>query len=155
MANLDCDRFDRFVFSPGPGLPSEQPIMRELLEKYAAKRPVLGVCLGMQAIAEYAGGTLFNLKEVKHGQQEEIHVDPSSVLFACLTDKMKVGLYHSWGCNIEKVPSLRVTAKSKEGVVMAFEDLQKQLFAVQFHPESILTEGGIDIFRNFLYFNAG
>ncbi|NVK65151.1 MAG: aminodeoxychorismate/anthranilate synthase component II [Flavobacteriales bacterium] len=141
------DTYDKIVLSPGPGLPSDAGHMKEFLERVDSKIPVLGVCLGMQAIAELCGGTLYNQEEVKHGVSEKIRCE-SSVLFQDLPSEISVGLYHSWA--IEEKGEFTVTARSESGVIMAIENISRKLYGVQFHPESVMTPNGKDILHNFL-----
>lgn len=146
----EISHYDRIVFSPGPGLPSETCSLFPVLESYWNKKPILGVCLGMQGIGEYFGGKLYNQLEVKHGVSELISVDISSTLFHGLEEKMEVGLYHSWALEIDNCPELKQTAISDKKVVMALEHKSFPIYGVQFHPESILTPNGKKIIKNFL-----
>lgn len=139
--------FDAIVLSPGPGLPGESGQLLPFVQEVVGKKPVLGVCLGMQALALVLGGELYNQKLVKHGIQEEIEVS-SSILFAELSPPILVGLYHSWA--ISENGDFTVTATSNQGVVMALENNEKRCFGVQFHPESIMTPQGKRILENFL-----
>ena len=117
---------------------------------FRSKFPILGVCLGMQAIALYSGAEIYNLKQVKHGVSENIIIQEASVLFEGLPEKFHVGLYHSWAVRTVPGCAFGVTAVNKDGVVMAIEDTRNKLFGVQFHPESILTDHGKIILKNFL-----
>ena len=139
--------FDAILLSPGPGLPKEKVNLDALLKEFVGVKPILGVCLGMQALAEFLGGTLVNQAMVKHGVQETLHVSNHKVLFAGLPSKFQVGLYHSW--KVDGLAHLQTSATTS-GVCMSIEDPSKKLFAVQFHPESILTEHGLAIMSNFL-----
>lgn len=143
--------FDKIVLSPGPGLPKEAGKLMEVLETAVSSGiPVLGVCLGMQAIAELFGGTIFNQAVVKHGQQSLLTHDGSSPLFAGIPETFHVGLYHSWAVSEGLPPVLRATAFSDEGIMMALEHVSLPVYGVQFHPESILSEYGMELFGNFL-----
>lgn len=149
----EIDEYDKIILSPGPGLPSETNLMFEILKEYAGKKPILGVCLGMQGIAEFYGGKLVNQEKVKHGVQANVKVDTSSVLFHGFTESIKVGLYHSWCVDLETLPSLFFPIGiSDEGVLMAFENKEQFLFGVQFHPESVMTETGFCMIKKFIYF---
>lgn len=143
------DIYDKIVLSPGPGLPKEAGVMMDLIRQVDSKIPVLGVCLGTQAIAEYCGSSLYNQKEVKHGVAEKIRCE-ASLLFKDLPSVMEVGLYHSWA--VEENGEFAVTARSESGVVMAIENQERKFYGVQFHPESIMTPNGKDILHNFLKF---
>ncbi|MBK8044986.1 MAG: aminodeoxychorismate/anthranilate synthase component II [Haliscomenobacter sp.] len=146
------ERYDVIVLSPGPGLPSEAGIMPDLLQRYAAEKVILGVCLGHQAIGEAFGGVLQNLTQVYHGISTPIFCDPaSSVLFEELPAEWEAGRYHSWVVNKESVPDcLQVTAWDAQGEVMAFRHREHDVFGVQFHPESIMTPLGKAMLNNFL-----
>lgn len=146
----EASRYDRIVLSPGPGLPKEAGILMELLEKLMPTHPILGVCLGMQAIVETCGGTLYNQARVMHGVAvpciPEVPIDP---LFAGLPAPFEVGLYHSWAADPATFPdALRITARSEQGVIMALRHHTHPVCGVQFHPESVLTPMGAAIIAN-------
>jgi len=141
---------DAFILSPGPGLPSESGILKPLIEKYMESRPIFGVCLGMQAIAEVMGGELYNLEQPLHGVATEIGLtdDP---MFDGLGSRSTVGRYHSWAVKEESLPdTMIITSRDDQGVPMAFRHIDYPMSAVQFHPESILTEEGNRMIQNFL-----
>ncbi len=144
--------FDKLIISPGPGIPSEIPLIKEIISIYAGKKSILGICLGHQAIVEAKGGRLLNLAQVVHGIRLNITVtDPSEGLFNGLPGKFDVGLYHSWAADAENLPScLRITAISPAGVVMAVSHDTYDLKGLQFHPESYMTEFGHCIIDNWL-----
>ena len=144
---VNLSDYDKIILSPGPGLPKEAGSMMDILDRADGKIPVLGVCLGMQAIAEYLGGEIYNQEIVKHGVQEEIECD-DSVLFSGMPKRMKVGLYHSWA--VRNHSNYTVTAKSESGKLMGIENADRKLYGVQFHPESVMTPNGMDILKNFL-----
>lgn len=142
--------YDAVVLSPGPGIPVEAGKLMEVIrEAVHHSIPVLGVCLGMQAIAEYFGGTIYNREVVMHGQQTKI-THTASPLFNGLPDTFQVGLYHSWAVSEVLPEGLTATAYSQDGVMMALEHTQMPVYGVQFHPESILSEYGMELFENFL-----
>ena len=144
--------YDKLILSPGPGLPSETPMMSEILERFYREKPILGVCLGMQGIAEHFGGKLRNQKQVKHGVRAEVVIDNSSKLYQGLPSTIKTGLYHSWCVDEYTVPEvLKVTGRSSENVIMSFEHNDLPVYGVQFHPESVMTDFGIQIVTNFLH----
>lgn len=144
--------YDRIVLSPGPGLPSEAGITPELVHRMMPTHPILGVCLGLQAIVVECGGTLFNLPAVRHGVAVDcIPVSPVDPLFADLIAPIEVGLYHSWAAEPSTLPpELQVTAHSAEGVIMALRHVQYNTCAVQFHPESVMTPAGEQLIRNWI-----
>ena len=143
-------KFDKIVFSPGPGLPAQAGKMMEVIGNFHTLIPMLGVCLGMQALGEFFGGSLYNLSEVKHGKSERCELITESKLFAKIPTSFQVGLYHSWAVDIDHASSLKALAYSENQVLMSFEHVVFPLFGVQFHPESILTEHGKQLIRNFL-----
>lgn len=145
------DSYEKIVLSPGPGLPKDSKDMLKVIDQCYDKKPILGVCLGFQALLEFFGGEIYNQKEVKHGVAINCTIDPNSRLFNGLSTSLEVGLYHSWAAKEQNWPKeLIITAKSKEEVIMAFEHEKLPIAGVQFHPESILTENGKEIVENFL-----
>ena len=150
--DLEClTAFDALVISPGPGLPREAGKLMEVLAKAVSEKiPTLGVCLGMQAIAEYFGGRIFNQQQVKHGQQTQITQTEKSMLFQGVPEQFQVGLYHSWAVDQNLPSKLIATAFSEDGIMMALEHSSLPVYGVQFHPESILSEYGKELFGNFL-----
>jgi anthranilate synthase component 2 len=148
----EAARYDRIVLSPGPGLPAEAGIMPELLSKLMPTHPILGVCLGMQAMVEACGGTLFNQPAVRHGVALPcIPEEPCDPLFAGLPQRFPVGLYHSWAADPATLPStLRITARSAEGIIMALRHTTFPSCGVQFHPESVMTPLGGWMISNWL-----
>lgn len=148
----EVEKYDKIILSPGPGLPSETVMMHEILHVYGGKIPVLGVCLGMQGIAEFFGCTLYNRKEVKHGVQTPVKIDTTAGLYSGLPSEIRVGLYHSWCVEKQSVPNeLKITGISADDVVMSLEHVSLPIYGVQFHPESVMTEFGIEIIENFLF----
>lgn len=146
--NIDPLSFDGIVLSPGPGLPRDAGRMNEIIQLSVDKIPVLGVCLGMQAIGEFLGGELYNLHQVKHGVQETVQL-LRSPLFEDLKEEMEVGLYHSWAVK-EDSGDFQSIAKARNGVLMALSNEKRKLYGVQFHPESVMTPLGKTILKNFV-----
>lgn len=143
--------FDRLVLSPGPGIPSEAGLLLEVIKTYAGKMPMLGVCLGEQAIAEAFGAKLINLSHVFHGIQSTIEVINEDAIFKGLPHEIAVGRYHSWVVDRASLPDcLQVTAVSKEGYIMALRHKVYDLCGIQFHPESILTPEGKQLVMNWI-----
>ncbi len=143
--------FDKILLSPGPGLPSEAGLLKELIESFASTKSIFGVCLGQQAIGEVFGGKLINLDTVYHGVATEMEVVAHDVLFEGLPTRFKAGRYHSWVVDSHSFPAeLEVTARDANGFVMALRHRKYDVRGVQFHPESILTEYGEQIIRNWL-----
>ncbi|MFV0506575.1 MAG: anthranilate synthase component II [Bacteroidales bacterium] len=145
----DVDVFDNILLSPGPGLPSESGLLVPIIEKYKNSKPMLGVCLGMQAIGEVFGAKLINLDKPLHGIGTPITHD-GSCLFDAIPQTFEVGRYHSWIIDSNTLSKdLKITAKDADGQPMALEHNKLPIFAVQFHPESILTEYGRELIINF------
>ncbi|WP_240612556.1 anthranilate synthase component II [Brumimicrobium salinarum] len=144
--------YDVFVLSPGPGLPQDSGIMLSLIEKYGSEKPILGVCLGMQAIGECFGAKLENMETTYHGIADSIFIkDQSDILFSQLPQSFVVGRYHSWCLSSLNFPSsLIVTSIDGYGTIMSIRHRDYPIYGVQFHPESILSEHGQAIIDNFL-----
>jgi anthranilate synthase component 2 len=144
-------RFDKIILSPGPGVPSESGILLDVIKTYAPTKPILGVCLGEQAIAEAFGGTLINLPNVHHGVSSEVDIIEDDILFNGLDKKLEVGRYHSWAVQKESLPEcLKITAVDEEGMIMALAHREYDVRGVQFHPESVLTPKGEEMLKNWL-----
>ncbi|MBT9392816.1 aminodeoxychorismate/anthranilate synthase component II [Hymenobacter sp. NST-14] len=151
LAVDDVAAYDAVLLSPGPGVPSEAGLMPEIIRRYAPSKRILGVCLGHQGLAESFGGELYNLPQVLHGLATDAHLTAPDKLFDGLPDTFKVGRYHSWSVRPESIPAeLEVTALDADGQVLAFRHREYDVRGVQFHPESILTEHGHQILRNWL-----
>lgn len=147
----EAARFDRIVISPGPGLPADAGITLPLIRQVLPTHPLLGVCLGMQALVEVCGGVLFNQQRVMHGVQTACRTDGGDPLFEGLQEPFQVGLYHSWAADPARLPAtLRATAWSAQGVVMAVRHARYPACGVQFHPESVLTPEGGRLIMNWL-----
>lgn len=139
------------IISPGPGKPSEAGICEEVIKYFAGKKPIMGICLGHQAICEVFGATVTYAKQLMHGKQFVARLDNSSVLFKGMDDKMTVARYHSLAAKPDTIPDcLKVTATTDDGEVMAVEHRDFKVYGVQFHPESVLTPDGKKIIVNFL-----
>ncbi len=144
-------QYDKIVLSPGPGLPHEAGELMTCIRQYHDKIPLLGVCLGFQALVCFFGGEIYNQNHVKHGVKMQCHFNTESKLFLETNATFNVGLYHSWAAKADGFPAnLNITAQSKDQVIMAFEHSHLPLYGVQFHPESILSEYGHKIIENFL-----
>ena len=147
----EIERFDKILLSPGPGIPSEAGILLELIKTYAATKDIFGVCLGQQAIAEAFGGSLINLETVFHGVATPVEVVADDLLFKDLPEKFNAGRYHSWVVNRADLPSeLTITAIDGSGQIMALRHNTYNMRAVQFHPESVLTEYGLQLISNWV-----
>lgn len=151
FALSDLEPFDKIILSPGPGIPEEAGLLLDVIRTYAGRKPMLGVCLGEQAIGQVFGGRLTNLESVYHGVQTPIDVIADDYIFRGLPQHFDVGRYHSWVVDKADFPAeLEVTAVSDEGFVMALRHRTMDIHGVQFHPESVLTPQGATILDNFL-----
>lgn len=150
----EVDDYDFIVLSPGPGLPSESGILIDLIKYYHDKKPIFGVCLGMQAIAEAFGGSLKNLSKVHHGVASALKLTQTpSVLYKGIKEPIQVGRYHSWVVNPADFPEeLVITSIDEGGEIMSLKHRKYPIEAVQFHPESILTPQGKQMLQNFVEF---
>ena len=147
----ELETYDKILLSPGPGIPKEADLLLEVIRTYAGKKPILGVCLGEQAIGEVFGGKLTNLSEVYHGIQSPIRITASNYLFEGLPEEILVGRYHSWVIDRENFPdALEITAVSQEGYIMALRHKDFDVQGIQFHPESVLTKKKKKIISNWL-----
>ncbi|WP_439127608.1 anthranilate synthase component II [Polaribacter sp.] len=148
----DVAKYDIIMLSPGPGIPDEAGILKEVIKTYAGIKPIFGVCLGLQAITEVFGGKIINLDDVFHGVATEMRVtDSSAIIFKDVLETFMAARYHSWAATDEGFPEeLKVTARDEDGLIQAIEHQVYPISAVQFHPESILTDVGEQLVRNFI-----
>lgn len=148
----ELDSYDKIILSPGPGIPSEAGLLLDVIRRFAPAKPMLGVCLGHQAIGEVFGAGLENLSEVYHGVATPVTLTrETDYIFEGMPERFEVGRYHSWVVDGMTMPAdLRVTAISDEGLVMALRHAQYDVHGIQFHPESVLTPIGAAIIKNFL-----
>ena len=148
----EVEKYDKIVLSPGPGIPDEAGIMKQLIEEYADKKPIFGVCLGLQAIAEVFGGKIKNMNKVYHGIATTMEVKiEKEILFKDIPKKFKAGRYHSWLVENKGLPNiLQITVEDEESNIMALSHKKFNVKGVQFHPESILTKHGRKIIENFI-----
>lgn len=147
----DLKPFDKIMLSPGPGIPSEAGLLMQVIKEYAGKKPILGICLGEQAIGESFGGTLVNLSDVFHGVQTPAHIVSDDYIFEGLSKDILVGRYHSWVVDADSMPAcLEITATSDEGQVMALRHKDLDIRGIQFHPESVLTPEGKTMIKNWV-----
>ena len=167
LEELDCDvtvirndqfhleevaMYDKIMLSPGPGIPEEAGLLKDIIKMYAGKKPIFGVCLGQQAIGEVFGGSLTNLSEVFHGvaTKAEILVNDEP-LFKDLGKEIEIGRYHSWVVSKENFPdSLEITSIDENGQIMSLRHRELDIRGVQFHPESVLTPKGKQIIKNWI-----
>lgn len=142
--------FEKIVLSPGPGIPEEAGLLLPLIQTYGSSKNIFGVCLGQQAIAQAYGGKLLNLGKPMHGIATPIQVlDTTELTFQSCPTEFLVGRYHSWVVDTKAFPAeLEITAKDHEGQIMALRHKTHQVRGVQFHPESVLTEHGLQMMKN-------
>jgi len=145
----------RIILSPGPGKPSDSGICEEVVRSFAGKIPMLGVCLGHQAICEVYGATVSYARELMHGKQSEVTLDLTSPIFRGLPPKIPAARYHSLAALPDTVPEvLKIIGRTEDGEVMAVQHRTFPVYGLQFHPESILTPDGGIILKNFLTGNS-
>ena len=138
------------IISPGPGRPIDAGICEDVIAHFAGKVPILGVCLGHQAICETFGANITYAKELMHGKQSEVKVDNDSKLFKNLPEKLMVARYHSLAAKKDNLPThLQVLAETEDGEVMAVKHKDYEIYGLQFHPESVLTPDGKVMLENF------
>ena len=142
--------YDKIVLSPGPGIPDEAGLLKATIEAYAKRIPMLGVCLGHQAIAEVFGGSLTNLSTVFHGVASKITIAHDDPLFTGLPNTFDVGRYHSWVVNKPLPKGFILLAEEENGQIMAFKHETHPIYGVQFHPESVLTPHGKQLLKNWI-----
>ncbi len=149
---VEVNKYDKILLSPGPGLPEEAGIMMQVIAEYSSSKSILGVCLGHQGIAEVFGATLFNLPKVLHGVTSEVNIlGQSEKMFDGLPGRFVVTHYHSWAVNpVNLTGDLEVTAVNDDGIVMALAHKKYDVRGVQFHPESVMTQHGKRMIRNWL-----
>lgn len=142
---------EKIILSPGPGRPENAGVLIEVVQKLGGEIPILGVCLGHQAICAAFGGNVDYAKQLMHGKASEVRVSQECLLFRGCPQTIKVARYHSLAAEKDSLPDcLEVTAETKNGEVMAVQHRTKLIYGVQFHPESILTPDGKNIMQNFL-----
>ena len=146
----EVEAYDKIVLSPGPGIPDEAGLLKEIIARYAPTKSIFGVCLGQQAIGEVFGGSLINLDEVYHGVSTKINIIKEDVLFEGMPSEIEVGRYHSWVVNPDLPEVLEATSLDDNGQVMSLRHKVFDVCGVQFHPESVLTPYGKKILENWL-----
>jgi len=148
----EVGNYDVIMLSPGPGIPDEAGILKDVIKRYAGIKPIFGVCLGLQAITEVFGGTIINLEDVFHGVATEMHITAKeAVIFKDVPETFLAARYHSWAATDEGFPEeILVTARDEDGLIQAIQHKIFPISAVQFHPESILTDVGEQLLRNFI-----
>lgn len=147
----ELESFDKIVLSPGPGIPSEAGLLKEVIQTYAKTKNILGICLGLQAIGEVFGGSLINLEKVYHGVASKISIIENDIIFDNLPNEIEVGRYHSWVLSNDNFPqNLIITSVDENNNIMSVKHSVYDVRGVQFHPESILTPNGKQMLGNWL-----
>ncbi|MBR0180836.1 MAG: aminodeoxychorismate/anthranilate synthase component II [Prevotella sp.] len=148
----DLEQYSKIILSPGPGIPSEAGLLLDVIRTYAGKKPILGVCLGHQAIGEVFGGKLENLSDVFHGVATPCHIIADDPIFSGIPRDITIGRYHSWVVSREDFPDcLEITAVSEQGQIMALRHRELNVRGIQFHPESVLTPDGKKMLQNWMF----
>ncbi|MCA0960376.1 aminodeoxychorismate/anthranilate synthase component II [Muricauda ruestringensis] len=146
----EVEPFDHIVLSPGPGIPDEAGLLKEIIKTYAPTKHIFGVCLGLQAIGEVFGGHLINLDQVYHGVDTTITVTKDDPIYHNMPKTLQVGRYHSWVVDPNVPDDLEITAVDENGQIMSLRHKKYDVTAVQFHPESVLTPQGKQMLKNWL-----
>ena len=148
----ELEKYDKIILSPGPGIPEDAGLLKDVIKKYCKTKKIFGVCLGLQAIGEVFGAKLRNLESVLHGQKTIMHkTENSTPIFESIPDSFYAGRYHSWVIDkTSDTSNLIITAVDDEGEIMAAQHQKYNVFGVQFHPESIMTDDGKQMIKNFL-----
>ena len=148
----DLEQYSKIILSPGPGIPSEAGLLLDVIRTYAGRKPILGVCLGHQAIGEVFGAKLENLSDVFHGVATPCHIIADDPIFSGLPAEITIGRYHSWVVSRESLPDcLEITAVSDEAQIMALRHRELNIRGIQFHPESVLTPDGKKMLQNWMF----
>ena len=148
----DLEQYSKIILSPGPGIPSEAGLLLDVIRTYAGRKPILGVCLGHQAIGEVFGAKLENLSDVFHGVATPCHIIADDPIFSGIPRDITIGRYHSWVVSREDFPDcLEITAVSEQGQIMALRHRELNIRGIQFHPESVLTPDGKKMLQNWMF----
>lgn len=148
----ELQAFDKILLSPGPGIPDEAGLLKQVISHYSKTKSILGICLGQQAIGEVYGGSLINLDKVFHGISSKVKISvKDETLFNSIPEEFEVGRYHSWVVSAENFPDeLEITSTDENGQIMSLRHRKFDIKGVQFHPESVLTPHGKKILKNWL-----
>lgn len=156
LTEIEAMHPEAIIISPGPGKPEEAGISVPSIPFFAGKLPILGICLGHQAICQAFGATVSYAKELVHGKAHEITLDTDSPLFAGLPPTIQAARYHSLAALESTIPrTLKITARTADGEIMAVEHRTYPIYGLQFHPESIMTPKGSQILENFFHIVKG
>ena len=143
--------YDKIIISPGPGLPKDAGQSINLIKKFYKSKDILGICLGAQALAVYFNYKLYNLSNVMHGKKTAIHLTVNqSIIYKDIPSNIDVGRYHSWAVNMSNDSNFCISSLDNNGVVMSFHHIKYKLTGIQYHPESIMTDYGPQILKNWI-----
>ena len=152
LSEIEFINFDKIILSPGPSLPQNHTNLFKVLKNYSESKSIFGICLGMQAITEFFGGKLKNLQKVKHGVSSRNRVLRKDILYKGIPTEFEIGHYHSWVVDKEKLPScFYITSMNEDGLIMSISHKNLDIRGVQFHPESVLTNYGKKLIKNWLF----
>ncbi len=148
----ELSEFDKIIFSPGPGIPSETKFMSKIIKLYSKTHSILGICLGHQSIGVHYGAFVKNLEYVNHGKLKKLKIlNPDSKIFRNIPENSSIGLYHSWVLDRNKFPDcLDITGECDDSEIMAIQHKTYDITGLQFHPESFITECGEKMISNWL-----
>jgi len=148
----EIEKYDKILISPGPGIPSEAGICLDVIRKYSPGKSILGICLGHQAICEAFGGKLLNLSTVYHGIASPVRIKvPEDPLLKNMPHILMAGRYHSWVVSKKHLPEcFKITCEDENGIIMGISHMDYDVRGLQFHPESVLTENGLEIVKNWI-----
>ena len=150
VKDIDCSKYNAVVISPGPGMPKDAGITEQLIYELKNKIPILGICLGHQAIGEVFGGKIIRANEIVHGKTSKLHHNEKGI-YKNLAQNVDVGRYHSLIIERETLPDcLEITARADDDCIMGVKHRERLVYGIQFHPESVLTPNGMRIIENFL-----
>ncbi len=151
ISTAECDRYDYIIISPGPGIPEESGNTLDIIQTYMSTKKIFGVCLGLQALVVAMGGKLKNLSRVLHGIETQMYINEPSPIYAGISTPFVAGRYHSWVADKDALPDgLVVDCVDGDGEIMGLRHVNYPVYAVQFHPESIMTPDGNTMIHNFL-----
>lgn len=152
LDHVDFNQFDKIIISPGPGIPSEAGSVMNMIDKHYQHIPILGICLGFQAIGEVFGGVLYPLPNIYHGHQSHLSiVKADAPIFKGVSSPFLAGRYHSWAIDAQCFPdTLEITSITEDGIIMSYQHKQYPITALLFHPESIMTPDGNKMINNWL-----
>lgn len=151
VPEIEKEGFDHIILSPGPGYPKDAGVCEDVIKELAGKVPMLGICLGHQAICEVFGAAIVHAKQLMHGKKSTVSIDTSAEIFKGLPEKLEVARYHSLAADPDSMPdTLKVLGKTDDGEIMAVKHRDFDIYGMQFHPESILTQNGMVMMENFL-----